>query len=1385
MSFRPARERDAWFTIRGFVYQVELTIDRWLDLEPTEALELERGEDIDIVANWTISGDSAERLLEQVKHRDASITLNSSEARSALANFIEHRNHNPEVKIRFRFVTTAPVGRERDPAMARGMTGIDAWDEIRSGDPSGSGCLTRLAALRRLLLRASKPQDVPVATWGAYRAFLQRARCAQMLTLVASFEWSTGQLAVADCRHLVESRLQDRNLALNPAHARQLYNQLFVHVFHALSAKGRKSLTAADRDAVLAAAAPGADSERILARISDALRTMQQQIDAASSRLDDHETVLVALGAGITKLSVGYGMTSSVTSLGAAPDLLPPVAPVSRALRWDGVKAICEALQSHVWVAVHGTSGSGKSELALQVTEARTQSTRWIALRDLDVQSAAAQLVAGLSAIAKATPSGDRAGWYDDICTELGEGGILVVDDLPYFSAEGTFGRELMRLAEAFQKKAVKLLTTSPHRVPPRVESALGSRLGTLVAPAFNDEDTRALLNAFGATDDSSAASLANFVTRATGGHAELVVTAAAFLRQRAWRFSEQELQDLLGRNYTSGIQLDVMRRVVSTVPNKSARDLLFRASLFVGSFSREDLVAIAASGPPIVRPIEALTCLEGLWIQVQGGERFAVCPLVKGFESELESNTRQSVHNTIGTRIMRRGTIGPLDVRAAIAHFLSAQKFERAGVAYLMALNSLDLTDLPTYDAGLLQLWAGDPLPAQISRAVRVSIRTLQVAVHERMGRDLSFIIGDLFALAEGVPDSEVSSLVPLVPRMAVLARFDFARTSAQLVRVLRAQDRLVKPDGGRLEFPSAVRLDGFLWHLTAFVRSEGDVRTWLEAILTLEPAVVQAAAIGVAYEMGCIGLCDRIWMLEADKEEEAHSWEATLALLTEVERTARNVGLDLLVATAQRAQVVVVAEFMHDFAAAEALALGAVRDATDPRISFLLMECLGRQYLGVGRHAEAVDSLRCALANKTAPFELSRMYAHLALSKALSATAPVDSLREANKGVALARVGRGFPQTELVKALCEAAIATHRAHGPASAFTCLDEAALVLFASRTDSASWKDLVVLFTHTVVFLNALATTGSSPVGTTADGEDYGGVDPGLFLTYQSQRHKLFTPQHECQVYYWMATFADTVGAEERLCYWQEKGRHAAIAVGQTYVLQHLNLFRITQLVAEGDHFAAIRSAADGQDSAAGIAVLSLTLAIASTSLVDRAAAALSAANAAKLMLDMAPASTEGSLWHLGASALDEGFKLDTTASAILETANQPALHGLVRSALRLMAAARDDVCPVTAAQVHIECCITTLAQREILMHMHRRLLLPFLSEYWVRFAGRSGFLLRTPAMTRAAIARAVGAPVDIRAQSILREVVWGLGATSAPEVRQWLNEAERGAAVGG
>lgn len=123
--FQTTRDRDATATIRGFVYQVDITLLRWLTLPSTERLELECGEDIDRVRQLlSTDGNPPDRVFEAIKNRGVRITLRSVEALESLAGFCEHRIANPGLTLRFRYVTNCEIGREKTAVDETAVAGI-------------------------------------------------------------------------------------------------------------------------------------------------------------------------------------------------------------------------------------------------------------------------------------------------------------------------------------------------------------------------------------------------------------------------------------------------------------------------------------------------------------------------------------------------------------------------------------------------------------------------------------------------------------------------------------------------------------------------------------------------------------------------------------------------------------------------------------------------------------------------------------------------------------------------------------------------------------------------------------------------------------------------------------------------------------------------------------------------------------------------------------------------------------------------------------------------------------------------------------------------------------------------------------------------------------
>lgn len=76
MTFNAIPGRDASATFAGYLFQVNVTILRRLELVAADRLELEAGEDIDLVQGVSAKGAAEKlRVMEQLKQKPRNITL--------------------------------------------------------------------------------------------------------------------------------------------------------------------------------------------------------------------------------------------------------------------------------------------------------------------------------------------------------------------------------------------------------------------------------------------------------------------------------------------------------------------------------------------------------------------------------------------------------------------------------------------------------------------------------------------------------------------------------------------------------------------------------------------------------------------------------------------------------------------------------------------------------------------------------------------------------------------------------------------------------------------------------------------------------------------------------------------------------------------------------------------------------------------------------------------------------------------------------------------------------------------------------------------------------------------------------------------------------------
>jgi hypothetical protein len=288
MSLNIIPGRDAHATFAGYVFQVNVTILHWLELDQGTRLELEAGEDIDTVRSGSGGGDAeVERLVEQLKQLGRSITLRNPDVLEGMANFCELRRLNPGAILNFRFLTTAAVGREQSPWHDE-KPAIEVWESVRANKISGAERGAALEQLRSFLLQCQNTGKISVNAWEALQSVLANPDARIFEALVNNLEWATESGNHEEVEQVICDVLQARDPDGSVGRAKVHYTNLFSFVLKLLAQKGKKELTSDLLAVELRATSVTLDDQLSAVRLRRWIDKVDAKLAAHESRIADH-----------------------------------------------------------------------------------------------------------------------------------------------------------------------------------------------------------------------------------------------------------------------------------------------------------------------------------------------------------------------------------------------------------------------------------------------------------------------------------------------------------------------------------------------------------------------------------------------------------------------------------------------------------------------------------------------------------------------------------------------------------------------------------------------------------------------------------------------------------------------------------------------------------------------------------------------------------------------------------------------------------------------------------------------------------------------------------------------------------------------------------------
>ncbi len=337
--------------------------------------------------------------------------------------------------------------------------------------------------------------------------------------------------------------------------------------------------------------------------------------------------------------------------------------PKRAALRTKEVARLQTHLVSSGVLWFHGSSGLGKSILAVLL--ARSQSVEWRVadLRELSA-SAIHSILVGIASTFRQT----------------GAGG-LVLDDIPA-DADNALVSAIGQVARAVADADGLLVITCTKPPHPTLSSRLGLNDDAIVrVPYLTQEDVASMVRAAGGDPQKWARTIYAF---AGSGHPQLVDARLAGLEQRGW--DEKELLADFVPLIDSPNDMEEERRAVRSrllgelQPN--AIELLLRLSLLQGNFDRP--MALVTANTPTVVPQAGLVFdfLVGPWIEQLGPERYRLSPLLKDSGAAvIASPLQRSIKTNVMNYLIEQR---PFPADQLLQVFLIAfQQDDRAGLTW------------------------------------------------------------------------------------------------------------------------------------------------------------------------------------------------------------------------------------------------------------------------------------------------------------------------------------------------------------------------------------------------------------------------------------------------------------------------------------------------------------------------------------------------------------------------------------------------------------------------------------------------------------------------------------------------------------------------------
>ena len=563
----------------------------------------------------------------QVKDTKRPITLRSPEVKAAINNYWKLQSDNPNLKVKFRFLTRSQIGVEQGNPFGEGQAGLRIWSHC-SGDEAAITKISKFLQVEEKILKEIVD-------------FLKQAEPQQIYEkLIEPIAWETGNKGASFVEKSIDDKLVHHGDRYNilPSDAKKVRDSLLAEAWEVATQKENRELTRVRFLEIF--------EEKTTVRTPIRYTQMQQPIDLTVV-LDHIKEAFIGDLSDIIIQSQSPIQT-------AIPPLYPDVVP-----RPELLASIQATLQSEGIAVIQGGVEKGKTTLAKLTANAMNGSWLWLDFRNIK--------------------SGQVAPLLQQLAVEISNQSSrvnVVLDDLDLQlqelrGYEEVLGVVVYRVLE----RGAKLLITSQHELPNNLIRLLGiSSSVAIQVPNFTISEIEQLAQQLGCPASNTEA-WAKLTRLHTSGHPRLVHAQLARLRGKGWKPDEDENIFQTPREVVE--EREKARQLLIDFP-EDQREFLYRLSLMSIEFRKDYALNIGEMPKPILHPGDIFSQLVGPWIDRVDETYYTISPLLADAAGQVWSEDKiKGLHAQIANAILKAKDLTTIEARAILCHSIRGQNKE------------------------------------------------------------------------------------------------------------------------------------------------------------------------------------------------------------------------------------------------------------------------------------------------------------------------------------------------------------------------------------------------------------------------------------------------------------------------------------------------------------------------------------------------------------------------------------------------------------------------------------------------------------------------------------------------------------------------------------